>query len=212
MYGLTTDSKRRGNKKTRNIIKILFTLVIILIVTTPLTKLVFYFDNNSVYHHGPFLYVLYTIGLTSVVYVLYLKLTNKEEHSSFQIITNFAYTIALFSAFLYHLTHDSVLIELFAIDMGYLVMFISHNNPEQYLYKTIAVYNRHAFDEYIYHIVHMNRVFNILIITPKNSELYKKQFSSTEMFTLEKNIIYTINTLNCCSFWKIKSFKTRNRG
>lgn len=192
-YGLETDGKRNKNKTVQFVIKCVFGLVFLLILTTPLTKLVFYFDNNMVYHHGPLLYLLYSIGLLSVIYVLYLKLTNKEVLSTFQIVTNFGYAIALFSAFLYHILNDRVLIELFAIDLGYLVMFVSMDNPEQYLHKTITVYNRHAFEEYVHHIIHLNRKFNILIFTPKEANNFRKKFSKSEMFTMDKNIIGIVN-------------------
>lgn len=189
MYGLTVDKKRAGSKFRRGIIFGIYVAIFILILTTPLTKFVFYFDQNMVYNHGPALYLLYGAGLCSVLYVLYLKLSNTEEQSGFQIVINISYAVVLLSGFTYHVFNPSILIEMFIVDIGYFVIFLSLENPEQFLYKTLSVYNKTAFDEKLFSNVSKDRRFNVILFTPQNSDVYKNQNTRSELFSLEKKII-----------------------
>lgn len=193
VYGLTSDGERTGNRKTRLFFMISSIVIFLLIITTPFTKLIFYFDDALLYHQGPLLYLLYGFGLVSVIFVLYLKLSNKEQHSTFQIIANFVYTIALFLAFFYHaVINPIVLIEMFAIDCGFLVMYVSQDNPDLFLYKTINVYNKRAFDESLRARTLKSTGFQVLIFTPKNVEQCKRQFVGSRLFSFEKALINTM--------------------
>ena len=190
MYGLSSDRERIGNKKIRNFFMISAIVIFLLISTTPFTKAIFYFDEALNYYHGPLVYLLYIFGLVSVVFVLYLKISNKEEHSGFQIIANIVYSVALFSAFVYHIfINEEILIECFAITCGFLVMYVSQDNPDLFLYKTINVYNKRAFDESIQARTMKDKKFQVLIFTPKNVEQCRRQFVGSKLFSFEKALI-----------------------
>lgn len=189
MYGLAVDKKRAGNKIRRTVIGSIYVLIFIAILTTPLTKFVFYFDANMVYTHGPALYILYGAGLGSVLYVAYLKITNAAEQSTFQVVVNLAYVVTLLCAFTYHVFNSEMLIEMFVVDLGYLVIFLSIENPEQFLYKTLSVYNKTAFDEKLFSNISKDRRFNVILLTPQKADVYKNQNTRAELFSLEKKII-----------------------
>ena len=189
LYGIFCEKRSYRMAKARNFWCILGGVEVAAILSTPFTKLVFYFDDALNYCHGPGLYFCYVIAVASIVYVLYLKLSNKEHRNNFEIISNVIYAVVLSAAFAYHTVYPYYLVELFAIDVGLLVMYIAQDNPESYLYKGLSVFNHHAFEEKLFEMCRNGRKFSVLLFVPQNAEEYKAIGDQTQIFAIEKHLI-----------------------
>lgn len=189
-YGLVSERKEDNNKKQFKFWSIVYGVVALFIITSPLTKLIFYFDTNLVYKHGFLLYGLYLVCYVEVMYVFYLKIKNWKNLSNFEIICNFLYLLMLLYIFVYNLMGSKIIVELFMISIAFMVMYISQDNPEKYLYKGIEVFNRNAFDEKLIDLFNTKKKFNVLLFTVKESEKYRT--NSNSLFSEEKYILNLI--------------------
>ena len=194
IYGMEQEKIDVLKGHTRTVLTIITVAVFVIICTTPLTKIVFYYDDNLVYRHGPFLYLLYALALFAVLYVLILKFKNREKNSTYQLYVNVIYFVLLICSFVYHTIFPKYLIELFAIDLGFLLMYIAQENTSTFLYKGIAIYNRRGFDEELYVKTENGKIFDIIVFTPENAEEYIALKNNQEIFTIEKQMIQRLNS------------------
>lgn len=186
-YGLACEKIDDSNSNIKRSWLYVFLIELLLLITSPFTKFIYYFDSNLVYQHGFGIYLIYLIGYCEAFYVLYIKIQNIKNISTFELISNIAYVVALLISFILNFVIPSVLMELFAFSVGFLVMFIAHDNSEQYLYKGIAVFNRNAFDEKLYDRISSKKDFSILVFSLKDAESY--MYDNKQLFIEEKNIL-----------------------
>ncbi len=192
MYGIVSEPVVPQREKVIKISRVIAFIVYFFILTTPFTKLVFYFDDNLVYSHGPVLYFLYAISVFTVGYVAYLKILNRKYHSGFVLVTNICYTFTLLATFAVNVIDGSLLIELFVIAVGFFVIYLAQDNPESYLYKNINVYNRKAFEEKMIVKVGAGEKFNVLVFEPSERAVFdymdKNDLFVTERYVVDKCI------------------------
>lgn len=186
LYGIVSE-RMENNRKLIVICESIFLIVSIIIITSPLTKLVFYFNSDMSYNHGVLLYALYIICYIEILYVFYLKIRNFKRLNNFEIVCNFMYLIMILFVFIYNLLDGQIIVEMFFISTAFLVMYISETNPEKYLYKGIEVFNRNAFDEKMIELFSTKKKFSILFFTLKESEKFKS--NSNILFAEEKRIL-----------------------
>lgn len=200
MYGTVSEPIVPHRNKVTTIIKVLAFIMFSLILTTPYTKLVFYFDDNLVYSHGPALYFLYTISLLAVAYTAYLKILNRKYHTGFVLVTNVCYAFTLLSAFIINIINGYILIELFVISLGFFIIYLAQDNPESYLYKNINVYNRKAFEDKILSKINAKTKFDVLIFEPSKKGSYVSNLDRNEIFTIERYMIEKCNDELKCDY------------
>ena len=197
MYGIVSEPFVPHRNTVIKVSKIIAFLVYFFILTTPYTKLVFYFDDNLVYSHGPILYFLYAVSVFVVGYVAYLKILNRKYHSGFVLVTNICYTFALLGTFIINIINGYLLIELFVITVGFFVIYLAQDNPESYLYKNLNIYNRKAFEEKMIGKSNFKEKFDVVIFTPADRSNLDNM-DRNDLFVIERYIVEKcIEELKC---------------
>ncbi|MBP5197733.1 MAG: EAL domain-containing protein [Lachnospiraceae bacterium] len=117
----------------------------LLILTTPVTKMIFYITDDNRYFHGPlfiFLYVSTFIYLTMAIHHMYKMNRNLNTLQRISI-----YTFMLGSAFalLVQLIFPSLLLMEFATALAAYFILLSLENPYEYKDSQTEAFNREAF-------------------------------------------------------------------
>ena len=139
------EEKKRSQEKFRKLTYIPFVAEVILIFTTPLTKGIFYFDANLVYHHGILYNLLYVLSLFYLVLCVLIIIRDHIFLSKSQILTIIFYTIAMFVTVYLQSVFPKLLIINFISAISLLLTYLSLENPANYTDKEMGIFNRRAF-------------------------------------------------------------------
>ena len=96
--------------------------------------------------HGPLIYLLYLVAL----YYVGVSLTRTKLNSS--ILTRnqrrsvYFYTLSSLFAILFQMFYPQFLILEFVVSISVLLIYLSLENPTDYIDKQLEIYNRYAFN------------------------------------------------------------------
>lgn len=139
------EEKKRSVDKFRKITFIPFICEVILILSTPFTKGVFYFDNNLIYHHGNLYNLLYIFTLFYLVLSLVIVIKDHIFLSKSQILTIIFYSFAMFVTVFLQSLFPKLLIINFISAISLLLVYLTLENPANYTDKEMGIFNRRAF-------------------------------------------------------------------
>lgn len=117
----------------------------VLIATTPMTGLVFYFDESGNYFHGFLFDLLY--GITIIYYIMAVvqMVRHKVVLKKDQVVTVLVYTAMNMIAILVEMLSRSLLVTQFVTSVAILLIYFSMENPEDYSDKKLGIFNRDGF-------------------------------------------------------------------
>jgi len=114
-------------------------------VITPITKLLFYFDENGVYHLGKGLFVPYVVGalylFSSIFYSIHFR-NLFPRNKKFSIIF---YVAAAFFTIVFQFSVKNVLIVEFISTISVMIIYLSLENPQQYRDLIPGLFNLTGF-------------------------------------------------------------------
>lgn len=117
----------------------------ILIITTPFTHWIIYFDQYGKYINGPLFDILIVIGFLYFIMIIIRSIRCFKMLSRLQIISVLVYTSSTICALIYQLYNPSVLISLFFGSLTILLVYLTLDNPDDYIDKVTSLYNSKAF-------------------------------------------------------------------
>lgn len=122
-------------------------LAILLILTTPFTDFIFYFDEQGIYHRGSLQFLLYTEAvyymIAAIVQVIIHRATMSRAQKSIVIV----FTSSAFCAILLQQAIPNLMIVHLAIAVSAVLMYLALQNPENYYSQQFGIFNRMAFHE-----------------------------------------------------------------
>ncbi len=120
-------------------------LYIALILPTPWTKLIIYFDREMNYCHGPLFNVLPAMGALIYIYSMGLFIRYKKKLKLSQTLSIVIFTTFSIFAIVVQLIWPSQIIANFGIALSMIMFFVSLENPADYIDKTTGCMNAEAF-------------------------------------------------------------------
>lgn len=139
-----------------------FVLDIILIVTTPFSGTIFYFDENYIYCHGPLFYFLYVVALFYIVLCFAQNSKKRSTFSKSQRATFYFYFIASCTALIIQMIFTRVLIIGFVTSLTSMFIYLTLENPASYVDKETGMYNRTAFQIIVTNKLEKKKPFRII--------------------------------------------------
>lgn len=135
---------------------------VLLILTTPLTKGVFYFDAMKTYLHGGLFFVLYVNAMLYVGFSLIHTIRYRKRLTRGQRMTVYFYTVSSLAAVVVQMQFEKLMIVQFAVAISVLLIYLSLENPEDYSDKYLGTYNNMAFYEVVSSYIEHDKKFEIL--------------------------------------------------
>ena len=163
-----------------------------LVLTSPFTRFVFYFDENKVYHHGPLVLVLYCAAAAILFYAVVLFIRHRRIMNEYQMATNIAFLSLLMGAVVFQYFHPLVLVESFCVAISVMMLNVALDNPALYFYKNSYCFNQAAFDTTMAGKLKSNAIFSVLAFTFDDLALFRKQYGVEIYDTIIEN------TINAC--------------
>lgn len=170
-----TNNDSRITLKNKLLKSIPFSLGAILILSTPFSKLIFYFDGNT-YKHGSLFFCLFLIAILYVIDFFIQTIKNRKKISHIQLFSIMIYSLVPVIAQIIQIFIPRLMIMGFCISLAALLIYISFENSSEYLDLETGVFNRKAF----------------ITLTRYNLDIRKKlSFLSIKI----ENLTYIYNTI-----------------
>ncbi|MBR5401945.1 MAG: EAL domain-containing protein [Treponema sp.] len=141
----TTEEDDPILRKSKIIISIPAIIAILMIITTPLTKGVIYFDQEGKYHANWMMDVLAVIGFVYLIMVIVQGIKKRKSIRLEQTVTILVYTICTIVALIVVNIRTEALITLLFASISVLVTYLSLDNPSEYKDPIMDIYNKKAF-------------------------------------------------------------------
>ena len=141
----TTDEDDKILKTSKILISIPAIIACLMIITTPLTKKVIYFDESGQYHADWMIDVLAGIGFVYLIMVIVQGFKKRKSIRFEQTVTIFVYTLSTILALVIVNIWTNVLITLLFASISLLITYLSLDNPSEYKDPIMDIYNKKAF-------------------------------------------------------------------
>lgn len=156
------------------------------IILSPFTHFVMYFAEDGSYHHGPGMETLYIIGLLFLIFGLYQIIKYSKRLDDHQISVSIFYTLANSAAIIVQYFNPYLLITGFACAISLFLMYLTLQNPLEFIDSTTGTYSREAFGEIIYNEVDSNKYCSLVVLQITNIEAIRRQFGMENGYYLVK--------------------------
>lgn len=155
---------RNGNvsRKQKGLCLGIFAVESLLIYTTPFTKLVLYFDENGNYCHGPAFYLLYVISIGTILGITVVAIKNRSSLSKQQNLSIYFISVANIISALVQLFYPEFLISNFIISVFLALLYVSLQNPDDFIDKHSDCYNVDAFSKSLEMMINKKQRFSVI--------------------------------------------------
>lgn len=165
-YLFIINGKWRYLSKIKRIfIFVPFIFALTLIITNPITKLIFYIDENQVYHRGSCMLLLYVVTGFYMIYATVCTIKAKEilKYSIYGALFFFLFTYVVTTILQTLLPHH--LITCLGISLCEMLILMTMQNSNEVIDQTTELYNRNAFfKETNYYIENKNPFLLVFIV------------------------------------------------
>ena len=114
-------------------------------LTSPFTHLVFFFDENLIFRHGPLFLGYYVLDIFYITIGVIHFLRHRKYFTTNQIVSLMFFTFMCLVASIIETFLPYLLIAGFAFSITILITFLSLENPDDYIDTESGIYNRAAF-------------------------------------------------------------------
>ncbi|MCX4318999.1 EAL domain-containing protein [Lachnospiraceae bacterium 38-14] len=156
-----TRGRERISKWEMTRILLPISIDIVLVLSTPFTQAVFYFDSGKNYLHGRLFMVLYAFALFYVLASLVHTIRYRKTMTLLQNATVYFYTISSFGAVILQIYFSNLMVAQFAVAISVLLIYLSLENPSDYGDKILGVYNALAFHEVVSSYIEKDKDFRV---------------------------------------------------
>lgn len=140
-----TGKLQRFPGRRRLLLFVPYALSALMILTSPLTHAVFYFDADGSYSHGAMLYLLYVIAEGYLLVALAHTIANRRVMTPEQAVSSCCFLVGSMAAVLIQMLVPGLLITQFAAAVTILLIYMTLQNPEDFFDSSTGAFNRRAF-------------------------------------------------------------------
>ena len=137
-------------------------LIELFIITSPLTHLIFYFDENYNFHHGTGFYLIYVAAGIYFLSAVYKLIIYRQNASFNQRLTVYVYTTACVVAVVIQTLKPSLITTGFVAAVSSMMVFLSLVNPTNYVDKEMNILNREAFRDVMAQAIFKGKPFRVI--------------------------------------------------
>ena len=166
-----------------------YTLSFILIIISPLTGWVYSYDVVNGYGHGLGFYVLYVVCALYMLQALIKTVKYREELTKSQRFVIYFYMSLLVFGVVLQIVFPDILVMQLAIMLSIMLLYLSLENPEDDIDKTLGAYNKLGFLKVLKNEFERKKEFQLIIINFYNYREVQEIVGINASLLLMKNII-----------------------
>lgn len=182
------DSTKKQLKRLKLIIVIPIVIVLLLLSLTPIlykttgTVLLFYIDDNNVYHRGgAVFYALYTFVLYYFVTPFVVLATRKKSFQKVKLYTIIIYLVISAIAIALQIVLSPLLIQGFGIALASIMFAIIIQTPEEFLDRNTGLFNKEAFIKMTRYYLDRRESFLIISVMLDDTLFISNTFGINQM-------------------------------
>lgn len=160
----------------------------VLIVSTPITKWVFYFDENRHYQTGACKSVLFVTSSIILLVCLVETALNRKVLNRVQKILVCIFTALNVTAVFIQLLNPEMMVIGFAMATALMLIYITLANPDNYIDKLTGIYNATAFRETMKSYIHRGKPFYVISVRLEDFHRVNKSMGTEKGDMLLKQI------------------------
>ena len=190
----TTEKMNSKNAKKKWILLFIpFFLLLLALITNPITNFVFSVDNERGYVRESGVLLIYAIGtlyllLTAVFTIVYRKIIGKFKLRCVELFVAITIIHVLIQFY-----YPKLLVEGFGEALCLFVKYINVHKPDTLIEARLGTYNRKAFMEKSRMYFTLKIPFHVISISIKDSDYLEKVFGVENMSRLEVDIARYLN-------------------
>lgn len=162
LYVIQKVSHNNPSEMDTYLLKYVIISSAVLIVTTPLSKLIFSFDRNDGYIHGPLFFLLYFNIFVIFLRISVLIFKAGNNFGKQQGILLRIFSLLPFPMLLFQLLFPQVLTMNFCATLLFTCIYITLENPDDYIDQDSSCYNAIAFQAAVEHRTRRNEPFSVV--------------------------------------------------
>lgn len=136
---------------------------VILIVSNPWTKAIFYFDGYE-YCSGNLKIVLYIVSFLMLLNCVFETIRNRDSLKIGQILGMVSVTVGNLFSVIFQMFHPNELITSFTVSMALLVIYMSIQDVDNYVDPLTRAFNQQAFEDTLSGFVKTRNPFTIVTV------------------------------------------------
>ncbi len=118
---------------------------VLMLVTTPFTKLIIYFDENMQYKHGPLFGIYFVIAVLIMIYASVIFVNYRKKLSLMQGVSIVAFEVLTMGATVLQLLVNRAVVGNFVASLSLVMFLVVLQNPDDFTDKAADCYNYDAF-------------------------------------------------------------------
>lgn len=148
----------------------------LIVLSTPFTHFVLYFDENLIYHHGTIYLAMVIINFAVLCLSGIIVIVFGQKMPTIQRVIIPFYISLIIGFDLVQMIYPKLLINGLILSIATFLMYLTLQNPTSYYDNLTVNYSRTTFLEYIEILTMQNRPFQIIIIDVSSTTLINKTF------------------------------------
>lgn len=194
LFILTDRSGGRWTAVQKTVLFLPVSVTILMILTSPFTKLVFYYDSNWVYYHGAGFPVLCMITGIYMIASMVLTIKSRTALTGWQRTAVYFYLTAACIGAVVQNMFPNVLVMQFVAALTVLLLYMSLENPDDDEEKYLGIYNRSGFDKMIAAAVGKQDEFHVVVVTITNFPAIREALGAEFSRILTKQVVSNLKT------------------
>ncbi len=145
MYSVALTKRNRFSKTNTIFTAAVIAAELILLMTTPFTRLVIYFDENMQYQHGPLFCAYPIMALLLMIYSVVMLFNFRRRIGRMQLITLSMFVVFTVAATVIQLFVPEQVVGNYAVALAMIMFLIVLQNPDDFTDKSADCFNADAF-------------------------------------------------------------------
>ena len=179
---MASDDKLK--KKLEKLSLVVIIVELLLIITSPFTKLIFYFDSDMTYLHGSMMFILYVFAVLFMYGSVFLMIRFNKVFNLYQTISLSAFLGSMVFCVVFQMINPRYVIGSLVAGTVLFFIFIVFENPGYYTHGRTLCYNRRAFMETVKRMHRKGLDSNMVIFSLED---YSYALQSLSRSALDKN-------------------------
>ncbi len=167
-------------------------ITVLIVVVNPFTKIVFYIDENGIYHRGVIFYLLYALAYMYAVVGYYELLRHRKLFSFRKLFSVLMVFVFMAAASVIQAANPAYYVQMFLTAAAFLMMVFGVQSPEERMHGATGLFSMNAYVTDIGKYKELNAPIGITLSVMTN---YNVLIEMLGFFTVQKIITDTAKRL-----------------
>ncbi|MBP5160306.1 MAG: response regulator [Lachnospiraceae bacterium] len=196
-YIILITNKEGNSKRNKRLTMITFipaAAVLLITLSNPFTKLVFYFDDELNYNHGPFMPIALGIAIVYFIFDIAKSISARNRLSFKKRITAILFVVMVFSGVILQWLFPRYLLTGIGCTMGLVCVYLSQQNPNDTIDTRTNLFNRRAFSYEVDRLITQGNPFKVVGAVMLGFAGYNEKYGFVRTDELFVSIAHFLNT------------------